>query len=412
MKKSSGFYALVLAFLFFIFPSIQTSANEGMDVYILPNGGNIYQEDRQTIIEKSPAKSYVIILEKQEAWSKVRINQLVGYVKNAAMSPATSKVMKISSGSSPILRETNTKAAKQLTSIPTGSYVRLFGQMDASFSLIQTGAAIGYVYSSTLVKPIGTKMNVTYKNGAAIRFVPDMAQPIQATLKTHTPVFAYPAIDGWFYVDSSAGSGYALANKLQKNMATTTPPKQTSKKQIALTFDDGPHKTVTRQILKTLAKYDAKATFFVTGRSVKLHPIVLKETFAAGHEIGNHTFDHVKLPTLAAKNAQLQITSTNEIIKNTIGQQPTLFRPPYGAYNKSIQALTDMPVILWSVDTLDWQHRDASKMLQIVKKQVKNGSIILMHDIHQPTANGLDAVLNYLSAEGYTFVTVSALTTP
>ena len=89
--------------------------------------------------------------------------------------------------------------------------------------------------------------------------------------------------------------------------------------------------------------------------------------------------------------------------------KPTTFRPPYGAVNQTVRAQTDLPVILWDVDTLDWKHRDADQLIDIVESSVKDGSIILMHDIHQSTADGLEAVLAYLQSEGYEFVTVSNL---
>ncbi|MER1985605.1 MAG: polysaccharide deacetylase family protein [Solibacillus sp.] len=404
MKRLLWIGALLLC-TFVFFPQSPASANEGIDVRALKNGGNLYADDQQTVLEKLPANSFVIVLEKQEVWSKVRINDTVGFVKNAATSAAPYTLMKIGSSNHPIIRQTNAKNAAQLATVSSSAFVFVYTQTDNGFSLIRTAKAVGYVYSTTLVKPASAKMIVSHKNGAAIRLAPNMSEPIQTTLKQQTTVTAYKISADWLYVTSGNLAGYALSSKF----ATPTAPKPATTKRVALTFDDGPHPTVTNQILKTLAKYDAKATFFMTGRRVDLSPTVLKKVFAAGHEIGNHTYNHPKLTTISSNEARTQITSTNASIKKVIGQEATVFRPPYGAYNDTVKALTSLPVILWSVDTLDWQHHDPAKMLQIVKKQTKNGSIILMHDIHQTTADGLDAVLNYLSDEGYEFVTVSAL---
>lgn len=404
MKRLLWTGVLLLCTLFF-FPQSPASANEGIDVRTLKNGGNLYADDQQTILEKLPANSVVIIVEKQELWSKVRIQGKIGYVKNAATSAAPYTLMKVSSSNQPIIRQTNTKRATELATVSNGAFVFVYAQTDNGFSLIRTAKAVGYVYSTTLVKPTSAKMSVSHKNGAAIRLAPNMSEPIQTTLKQQTTVTAYKISADWLYVTSGNLAGYALSSKF----ATPTAPKPATTKRVALTFDDGPHPTVTKQILKTLAKYDAKATFFVTGRRVDLSPKVLKEVFATGHEIGNHTYNHPKLTTISSNEARKQITSTNASIKKVIGQEATLFRPPYGAYNDTVKALTSLPFILWTVDTLDWQHHDSAKMLEIVKKQTKNGSIILMHDIHQTTADGLEAVLKYLSDEGYEFVTVSTL---
>ena len=180
-------------------------------------------------------------------------------------------------------------------------------------------------------------------------------------------------------------------------------------KQIALTFDDGPDPNVTTQILSTLKKYNAKATFFMLGSRVEYYPELARNVEEAGHEIGNHTWNHPDLTKASVKKINKEITSTSSIIKDVTGKKATVFRPPYGAENDFVRAQTDLPSILWDVDTMDWKYRSADQLLMQVKKNTKDGSIILMHDIHQSTADGLDAVLAYLKSEGYTFVTVSEL---
>jgi len=199
--------------------------------------------------------------------------------------------------------------------------------------------------------------------------------------------------------------------------ATSTPPSQTppppkvesSGKRVALTFDDGPHPTVTKNILNILDKYNAKATFFIVGNRVEKNADIIKDAFERGHEIGNHTWNHANLTKLSSNQIAEQINSTNKAIKNVIGQNPTVFRPPYGAKNNQVSNAFDLPVIMWTIDTLDWKYRDASKLLPMVKKNMHNNAIILMHDIHSSTGDGLESVLKYLQAEGYEFVTVSEL---
>ncbi|WP_346235234.1 polysaccharide deacetylase family protein [Lysinibacillus telephonicus] len=180
-------------------------------------------------------------------------------------------------------------------------------------------------------------------------------------------------------------------------------------KRVALTFDDGPHEKVTKQILQTLEKYDAKATFFMVGHRVENNASLVREILASGHEIGNHSWNHSNLTTLTPKQVLSQYNSTNDVIYEATGQYPTVFRPPYGARNKCVNDLVSVPIVLWTIDTLDWKYRDADKILPMVKNKMHNNAIILMHDIHQSTADGLDSVLAYLQDEGYEFVTVSEI---
>lgn len=197
-------------------------------------------------------------------------------------------------------------------------------------------------------------------------------------------------------------------NGIKDNSTRPNTPSHNGKK-VALTFDDGPHPTITMQILNTLDKYDAKATFFVVGNRVDDYSDVLIETVKRGHEIGNHTWNHARLTALSSENVLEQIRLTNEAIKNVTGQYPDVFRPPYGDKNKRVTDLIDLPAVLWTIDSLDWKHRDSSKLLPMIKKNMHNNAIILMHDIHQSTADGLESVLKYLQNEGYEFVTVSEL---
>lgn len=182
-----------------------------------------------------------------------------------------------------------------------------------------------------------------------------------------------------------------------------------SNKKVALTFDDGPDPKVTRQILEILKKHDAKATFFMLGSRVEYYPEVVNEVKEAGHELGNHTWNHADLTKLNNDRINTEINNTSQIIEKVTGQRPDAFRPPYGAVNDKVRNQTDLPIVLWDVDTLDWKHRDPEKLLETIKTHTKDGSIILMHDIHQSTADGLDAALTYLESDGYKFVTMAEL---
>ncbi|MDX8046830.1 polysaccharide deacetylase family protein [Gracilibacillus sp. S3-1-1] len=182
-----------------------------------------------------------------------------------------------------------------------------------------------------------------------------------------------------------------------------------NKKRVALTFDDGPHPTNTTKILELLKEYDAKATFFMLGNRVDFYPTIAKEVAENGHEIGNHTWSHKDLTTLDSETIKQEIDDTSEIIFEATGQKPTVLRPPYGATNKQVEAATDLPLTLWTIDTLDWKSHDPEAILKEVKENVQDGSIILMHDIHETTVEAVEPVLTYLAENDYEFVTVSEL---
>lgn len=180
-------------------------------------------------------------------------------------------------------------------------------------------------------------------------------------------------------------------------------------KTIALTFDDGPDPTYTVRILETLEKYDAKATFFMLGNRVHSYPSIAKKVADAGHEIGNHSWNHPSLTGITDVALQSEVKGTSDIIEAITGQPATVFRPPYGAVDDRVRESTKLPVVLWNVDTLDWEHHDPELLLEHIAEDARAGSIILMHDIHKSTADGLDAVLENLQSQGYKFVTVSEM---
>ncbi|MFS0784073.1 polysaccharide deacetylase family protein [Bacillus sp. 1P06AnD] len=180
-------------------------------------------------------------------------------------------------------------------------------------------------------------------------------------------------------------------------------------KYVALTFDDGPHHQWTPYILDVLKKHKAKATFFVLGNRVEYYPNIVKRAFDEGHEIGSHSWSHPKLTSLTKPELVKQINQTSTAVAKIIGQTPTSFRPPYGAYNPEVQRMANAPIVNWSVDTLDWKHKNKDLVKKIVKERTHNGSIVLMHDIHEASALALDDILTSLSKQGYHFVTVSQL---
>ncbi|WP_071459593.1 polysaccharide deacetylase family protein [Bacillus massilinigeriensis] len=198
-------------------------------------------------------------------------------------------------------------------------------------------------------------------------------------------------------------------NNLKDNQHIQDSATKQPAKKVALTFDDGPHPVNTPKILEMLKMYDAKATFFMLGSRVDFYPDIAKQIAQEGHQLGNHTWDHRDMTTLAPIEVQDEIQKTNNAIAAATGTPSTVYRPPYGAVNDQVKNSAGGEPVLWTVDTLDWKSKNPEQILSIVKANTQNNSIILMHDIHPTTASALEKVLEFLKTEGYEFVTVSEL---
>ncbi len=181
-----------------------------------------------------------------------------------------------------------------------------------------------------------------------------------------------------------------------------------SKPMIALTFDDGPS-VYTNGILDILAAHDARATFFVLGPRAEKYTGELARMEEMFCEIGNHTYNHIELTKLTQEQIAGEINATNEAIKRTLGRDTTLVRPPYGAVNDIVMASVTHPVVLWSVDTTDWQLKDANAVASHILNIAQDGDIVLLHDIYQTTLDAMQIVIPELKARGYQLVTVSEM---
>lgn len=181
-----------------------------------------------------------------------------------------------------------------------------------------------------------------------------------------------------------------------------------NKKMVALTFDDGPGK-YTNAILKCMDEYDAHATFFFLGSQVNEYKSAVKKADLIGCEIGTHTFNHANLTSLSKKGIKSQINKTDKRLKAIIGHGATVMRPPYGFVNSTVKKTVEKPIITWNIDTRDWETRSASATYNNVMKEVSDGSIILMHDIHGSTKKAVLKIIPELKKQGYQIVTVSEL---
>lgn len=180
-------------------------------------------------------------------------------------------------------------------------------------------------------------------------------------------------------------------------------------KLVALTFDDGPHEGSTERLLEGLKEREVKATFFLIGSSIEGKEEMVKQMAQDGHLIGSHTFHHVQLTKLSLEEACEEITMTNEAITAVTGQTVEYIRPPYGSWNSRLECAVNMQEVGWTVDPRDWDVKNTEAVVKKVLKDVKDGSIILLHDVYDTSVEAAFRIIDELKAQGYTFVTVDRL---
>lgn len=184
-----------------------------------------------------------------------------------------------------------------------------------------------------------------------------------------------------------------------------------NKPMIALTFDDGPQPE-TIKVLEILEKYSARATFFILGKNIAGNEEILKRAAEGGHQLGAHSWSHPNLNEISESAVRSQMTRTMDRIFEITGQQVRIMRPPYGASNRiSRRPLAELglPLILWSVDSLDWKTRSASSTIATIREKAANGAIILCHDVWAPTGQAMETVVPELIGRGFQLVTVAEM---
>ncbi len=190
--------------------------------------------------------------------------------------------------------------------------------------------------------------------------------------------------------------------------ASSKSEKKKSKGYVALTFDDGPS-SFTDRLLDCLEDNKAKATFFMVGKEIESFPEALQRMESLGCELGNHSYSHQDLTTLDSSGIGDELGRTETLITEQAGHGATVIRPPYGAISDAVTASVSVPMILWSIDTRDWESQDPDQIVDIVMNEVKDGSVILMHDIFSTSVDAAEILIPRLISEGYELVTVHEL---
>lgn len=199
-------------------------------------------------------------------------------------------------------------------------------------------------------------------------------------------------------------------------MPEPTPTPDPNRKMVALTFDDGPNEKYTMKFLDVLEKYGVPGTFFVVGHNLDQADAeqILKRMYALGCEIGIHGLTHDKMTKFSIQKNEQRFAQMKQKISDLVGDGyvPHLMRPPYGTVSKNVLKAAkneELACVRWSVDTLDWSNHSKSKIIKTVKKEVKNGSIILFHDRLEASLQAIDELIPWLLEQGYDIVTVTDL---
>jgi len=188
-------------------------------------------------------------------------------------------------------------------------------------------------------------------------------------------------------------------------------------RRLALTYDDGPNDPYTWRLLEVLERHGVTATFFLIGRFVEQKPEIARAVVAAGHAIGNHTWDHPNLIFAPAAEVRRQLQRTQQVIFDTAGVEPRLFRPPFGGRRPitlRIARAMGLQPIMWNVSCHDWEKIPADEIFRRAERQIGGGNVILLHDgghgrmgvDRSPSIEASDRILSRYKTEGYEFTTV------
>jgi len=189
------------------------------------------------------------------------------------------------------------------------------------------------------------------------------------------------------------------------------------RKQLALTYDDGPNDPHTFRLLEVLARHHVRATFFLIGRYVNRRPDIVRELVGAGHVIGNHTFSHPNLIFASALQTRMQLQDCEQALMDAVGAHSRLFRPPFGGRRPGtlrIARALGLDPVMWNVTGWDWKGKPAEYVERRVSQQIRGGDVILLHDgdhevfgaDRSQTVIATDRLIERYKAEGYEFVTV------
>lgn len=182
----------------------------------------------------------------------------------------------------------------------------------------------------------------------------------------------------------------------------------TTKKHIAITFDDGPG-IYTNDLINILKNSKASSTFFILGKNILYYKDTIRYMYESNMEIGYHSYNHKNFKRQKIETIKDEFDKSNDILYNITGEVFHLIRPPYGEINKNIKNSLDASFILWDVDTLDWRYKDVDYLVNYTLENISDKDIVLFHDIHKTSIDAIEKLLQLLYVNGYQVLTVSDL---
>ncbi|MDD6283731.1 MAG: polysaccharide deacetylase family protein [Oribacterium sp.] len=236
----------------------------------------------------------------------------------------------------------------------------------------------------------------------------------RGVLETVTPTSGYDAADPVTPETTTAASAEQNVDGLDMSDPTHVLSGgryvDTTKPMVALTWDDGPDSKVGNRLMDYLEAVDGRGTFFMVGNRVSENQDEVKRMVQDGHEVANHSWDHdLKLSKKGTDYIANEFNKTNDIIEQVSGVKPTLIRLPGGIISDDVRNTVTQPMIYWSLDTEDWKTRDAQSTINAIESNIKDGDIVLMHEIYEATGDACQTVIPWLQSQGYQMVTVSEL---
>ena len=229
-----------------------------------------------------------------------------------------------------------------------------------------------------------------------------------------------PALIGLTAAAAASMAGYQSMAPTGQWFGPTFAGGVRGRKQIALTYDDGPNDPHTLKLLEVLAKHNVRATFFMIGRYVQQRPDIARDVAQAGHVIGNHTFTHPLLIFKSGAQTRTELVDCRQALDDAIGKHSNLFRPPFGGRRPAtirIARELGLQTVMWNVTGYDWNAPPAAMIEKKVERQMRGGDVILLHDgghralgaDRAQTVIATDNLIQRYKDEGYEFVTVEEM---
>ncbi len=280
------------------------------------------------------------------------------------------------------------------------------GRRESALAAIDTCLALNPSYAPALAKAQEWRTTTQYRVENNV-FAPK--PPMSLDVPSLPPSYEMTAPAPATPIDETPETPLTVADVTARLRAL---PNRPWGRVVALTFDDGPHGSLTPRLLDLLAAEGVRATFFAVGEQAQRHADIVARIAASGHELGNHSMTHPSLSGVSTGRVRAEIVGASGLLARLSGRPVKVFRPPYGRCDRRVDAVLaeeGLTKVMWDADSRDWQGLSVNSILRRVLRSFSPGAIVLFHDVHPNGINALPLFITALKAAGYRFVTVSEL---